>query len=99
MKQRDKTRIRKVLGARSVEYLNICSFAAATRKRAPMCTPVLESLRWIPVSFRIKILLLVFKALNGLITEYFSELPLYYEPVTTLRSSGQVFLLLFPKLH
>ena len=45
-------------------------------------TPVLEHLHWFPVKFRIdfKILLMVFKAINGLAPEYLSELSAIYEP-------------------
>ncbi len=64
-----------------------------TRKRAHI-TPVLKSLHWLPVCFRIdfKVLLLVYKALNGLAPLYLSDLLLSYEPVRALRSSGSGFL-------
>ena len=54
-------------------------------------TPVLAALHWLPVSFRInfKILLLTFKALNGLAPSYLSEMVKPYEPSRTLRSSGR----------
>lgn len=70
-----------------------------TRKRAHI-TPILKSLHWLPVCFRIdfKILLLVFKALNGLSPSYLSDLLLSYEPTRTLRSSGRG-LLLIPKVR
>ncbi len=53
-------------------------------------TPVLKSLHWLPVRFRIdfKVLLLVFKCLNGLGPSYLSDLLLPYQPSRTLRSSG-----------
>uniref|UniRef100_A0A671UM61 Reverse transcriptase domain-containing protein n=1 Tax=Sparus aurata TaxID=8175 RepID=A0A671UM61_SPAAU len=53
-------------------------------------TPVLESLHWLPVRFRIdfKVLLLVFKCLNGIAPSYLSDLLLPYQPSRTLRSSG-----------
>ena len=70
-----------------------------TRKRAHI-TPILKSLHWLPVCFRIdfKILLLVFKALNGLSPSYLSDLLLNYEPSRTLRSSDRG-LLLIPKIR
>ena len=70
-----------------------------TRKRAHI-TPILKSLHWLPVCFRIdfKILLLVFKALIGLSPSYLSDLLLSYEPTRTLRSSGRG-LLLIPKVR
>ena len=43
-------------------------------------SPVLKSLQWLPVRFRIhfKILLLVYKTLNGLAPEYLSDMLLVY---------------------
>ena len=60
-----------------------------TRGRAHI-TPVLKSLHWLPVCFRIdfKVLLLVFKCLNGLGPSYLSDLLLSYQPSRILRSSG-----------
>lgn len=68
-----------------------------TRRRAHI-TPVLKSLHWLPVCFRIdfKVLLMVFKCLRGLGPSYLSELLLPYEPSRTLRSSG-TGLLIIPK--
>ena len=45
-------------------------------RKATHITPVLRSLHWLPVSFRIdfKILLLVYKALNGLGPSYIADL-------------------------
>ncbi|KAF7646209.1 hypothetical protein LDENG_00191490, partial [Lucifuga dentata] len=64
-----------------------------TRRRAHI-TPILKSLHWLPVSFRIdfEILLLVFKALHGLAPRYVSEMLSIYEPVRPLRSSCTLFL-------
>ena len=63
-------------------------------------TPVLRSLHWLPVCFRIdfKVLLLVFKCLNGLGPSYLSDLLLSYQPSRTLRSSG-TGLLIIPKVR
>ena len=63
-------------------------------------TPVLESLHWLPVCFRIdfKVLLLVFKCLNGLGPSYLSDLLLSYQPSRILRSSG-TGLLTVPKVR
>lgn len=60
-----------------------------TRRRAHI-TLVLKSLHWLPVSFRIafKVLLMVFKYLNGLAPFYLLDLLLPYEPLRTLRPSG-----------
>ena len=53
-------------------------------------TPVLASLHWLPVVFRIdfKILLLVYKARNGLAPSYLSDCLFKYEPNRILRSSS-----------
>ena len=53
-------------------------------------TPVLASLHWLPVVFRIdfKILLLVYKALNGLAPSYLDDCLPRYVPNRTLRSSS-----------
>ncbi|XP_060758375.1 uncharacterized protein LOC132869034, partial [Neoarius graeffei] len=58
-------------------------------------TPVLSTLHWLPIKFRIdyKILLLTFKALNGLAPQYLSELLLLYDPPRLLRSKGAGYLL------
>lgn len=53
-------------------------------------TPILCELHWLPVSFRItyKILLIVYKSLNGLAPVYISELINLYSPLRNLRSSN-----------
>ena len=52
-------------------------------------TPVLVDLHWLPVKQRIdfKILLLTYKALNGLAPAYMRELLIPYSPKRTLRST------------
>ncbi len=52
-------------------------------------TPALESLHWLPVSFRVdfKILMLTYKVLHGLAPQYLSELLIPYAPKRDLRSS------------
>lgn len=54
-------------------------------------TPALYSLHWLPVEQRItyKLLLLTFKALNGLAPEYICDLLEPYKPCRSLRSSAQ----------
>ena len=58
------------------------------------------SLHWLPVTFRIefKILLLVFKALNGLAPLYLAECIPRYVPGRALRSSS-ADLLVVPKMQ
>ena len=61
-------------------------------------TPVLKSLHWLPVKARIhfKILLLMFKAVNGLAPHYLCEMIVGYVPVHALRSADKD-LLVVPK--
>ncbi|XP_067221749.1 guanine nucleotide-binding protein G(o) subunit alpha-like [Chanodichthys erythropterus] len=65
-----------------------------TKKREHI-TPILASLHWLPVRFRIgfKILLFVFKALNGLAPQYITDLIQIYTPARSLRSEGQLQLM------
>ena len=57
-------------------------------------TPILATLHWLPVSFRIdfKILLMTFKALQGLAPSYISDMLKPYRPARSLRSSGRALL-------
>ena len=57
-------------------------------------TPVLQSLHWLPVPYRIeyKILLITFKALNGMAPNYLQELLTLYEPSRALRSTDNKLL-------
>ena len=61
-----------------------------TQKREHI-TPVLASLHWLPVHFRInfKILVLTFRALHGQAPPYISDLIIHHVPACTMRSSGQ----------
>ena len=54
-------------------------------------TPVLINLHWLPIKFRIqfKVLLLVYKALNGLAPKYIKELLVPYKPRRHLRSEAK----------
>lgn len=63
-------------------------------KKRDHITPVLCSLHWLPVAFRIdfKILLLVFKALNGTAPPYLAELLSIYRPRRSLRSADLMLL-------
>ena len=57
-------------------------------------TPILESLHWLPVKYRIvfKILTLTYRCLNGLAPSYLSQLLTPYTPSRSLRSSNQLLL-------
>ena len=82
------------LPKKSISNLQLLQNSAArvlTRTRGrEHITPVLKSLHWLPVHFRIdfNVLLLVFNCLNGLGPSYLSDLLLLYQPPWTLKSSG-----------
>lgn len=87
----------------SLKPLQLVQNAAArilTRtKRFEHITPVLASLHWLPIKSRIdfKILLLTFKALNGLAPPYLKDLLHPYTPARTLRSQN-AGLLIVPRV-
>ncbi|XP_067237023.1 uncharacterized protein, partial [Chanodichthys erythropterus] len=86
--------------ARLLNRLQLVQNAAArvlTRTRKyDHISPVLSTLHWLPIKHRIdfKILLLTYKALNGLAPQYLSELLMHYSPSRLLRSqnSGQLII-------
>ncbi len=59
-------------------------------------TQVLSTLHWLPIKHRIdfKILLIIYKALNGLAHQYLSELLSHYSPPRPLRSQNSVRLII-----
>ena len=59
-------------------------------RRQEHITPILRSLDWLPVHYRIvfEILLLTYKALNGLAPDYIKDLLKYNDSRRTLRSSN-----------
>ena len=63
-------------------------------KRFDHITPIMFKLHWLPLNYRIhfKILLLVYKCLNGFAPIYLSELLRYSISPRLLRSSSQNFL-------
>uniref|UniRef100_A0A3B3BYA6 Reverse transcriptase domain-containing protein n=1 Tax=Oryzias melastigma TaxID=30732 RepID=A0A3B3BYA6_ORYME len=82
----------------SLSRLQLVQNAAArvlvgARKRDHI-TPILATLHWLPVNFRIhfKILLFVFKSLNNCAPPYLSELLCPYTPTRSLRSADQLLL-------
>ena len=86
--------------ARLINKLQLVQNAAArvlTRTRKyDHISPVLSKLHWLPIKHRInfKILLITYKALNGLAPQYLSELLTHYSPSRLLRSqnSGQLII-------
>lgn len=82
----------------SLRRLQVVQNAAARlltgKKRHDHISSVLASLHWLPVKFRIqfKVLLIVFKCLNGLAPSYLSKLLQPHTTVRALRSSNQLLL-------
>ena len=83
----------------SLRKLQLAQNAAAriltkTRK-LPHIAPILKDLHWLPVRERInfKLLLLTWKAINGLAPSYISNLLVPYKPVRALRSSDKHLLI------
>lgn len=81
------------LPQKSLRQVQLIQNAAArlltkTKKREHI-TPILKSLHWLPVRFRIdfKILLTVYKSLNGLGPKYITDMLEQYNPTRSLRSS------------
>ncbi len=90
--------------ASSINKLQIVQNAAAlpvlTRSRKyDHITPILQSLHWLPMKFRIsyKILLLSYKALNDLAPAYLTNLLSRYNPTCSLRSQNSG-LLVVPRI-
>ena len=82
----------------SLSRLQLVQNAAAhlltnTNRRVHI-TPVLNSLHWLPVLYRIdfKLVMFVFKALNSLTPSYLSELLTVHNPGRALRSTNQLLL-------
>ncbi len=94
------------LPKKSIRQLQLIQNAAAriltrTRKSEHITfTPVLRSLHWLPVTFRIdlKVLLLVYKSLNGLGPKYIANMLTEYKPNRPLRSVGSSQLEI-PRVH
>ncbi len=92
------------LAKQTLNKLQLIQNAAArvlTRtRRCEHITPVLISLHWLPVKQRIdfKILLIVFKAMNGLAPSYVADMLSEYTPDRPLRSSNKG-LLTIPRIN
>ncbi len=87
----------------SINKLQIVQNAAArvlTRSRKyDHIIPILQSLHWLPIKFciRYKLLLLTYKALNGLAPAYLTSLLSCYNPTRSLRSQNSG-LLVVPRI-
>ncbi len=89
--------------ASSINELQIVQNAAArvlTRSRKyDNFAPILQSLHWLPIKFCIsyKIILLTYKALNGLAPTYLTNLLSCYNPTRSLKSQNSG-LLVVPRI-
>ena len=84
-----------------LQYVQNCAARLVTRARSSEhITPVLPRLHWLPVRqrFTYKILLLTYKALNGMAPRCIADLLQPYTPTRQLRSSSKK-LLVTPKLN
>jgi len=74
---------------------NVAARILTKTKKYNHITPVFITLHWLPISLRIryKVLLLAFKALRGIGPSYLHELLMPYNPIRSLRSQHQHFLL------
>ena len=86
------------LPQKSISRLQLVQNAAArlltNTRRWDHITPVLATLHWLPVAFRIdfNIILITFKARKGLAPQYLVDLLPNYDPYRTLRSSDAALL-------
>ncbi len=93
-----------LLPKKTIRHLQLIQNTAArilTRTRkSEHITPVLRSLHWLTVTFRIdfKVLLLIYKSLNGLGPKYIADMLTEYKPNRPLRSLGSSQLEI-PRVH
>lgn len=86
------------IGKSELYRLQLVQNAAARllsgRKKREHITPVLSSLHWLPVKYRIdfKVILFVFKCINGLAPEYLTDLVRLHRPSRDLRSASLMVL-------
>ena len=80
--------------ARLQNIQNAAARLIKSAKRTDHVTPLLRSLNWLPVEYRVhyEIIVLVFKALHNLAPPYLSELLSVYIPSRSLRSENLISL-------
>ncbi len=91
---------RKRSSINNLQIVQITASRVLTRSRKyDHITPILQSLHWLPIKFRIsyKILLLAHKALNDLAPAYLTNLLSRYNPTRSLRSQNSG-LLVVPRI-
>ncbi len=69
---------------------NVAARFLTRLRKYDLITPILQSLHWLPIKFSIsyKILLLAYKALNGLASAYLTSLLSRYNPTRSLRAQN-----------
>ncbi len=82
-----------------LHLLNAAARVLTRSRKYDHITPILQSLHWLPIKFRIsyKILLLTYKALNGLDPLYLTDLLSQYNQTRSLRSQNSG-LLVVPRI-
>ena len=86
--------------ARLQHVMNCAARIISSTRKFEHIIPVLRALHWLPVEFCImfKIACMAYKALNGQAPSYSTQSIEHYEPTRSLRSAGQV-LLVVPKIR
>ena len=79
---------KKLIGKLQLIQNSAARLLTKTRRREHI-TPVLAELHWLPVSYRVdfKVLLLVYKAVNGIAPCYITDALSFYIPARALRST------------
>lgn len=80
--------------AKLQRVLNTAARIVSLRPKSEAITPILISLHWLPIKFRInyKVILFVFRCLHNLAPSYLTELLQLYAPGRDLRSSDKAIL-------
>ncbi len=83
----------------NLSFENAAARVLTRSRKYDHIAPILQSLHWLPIKFRIsyKILLLTYKALNGLAPAYLTSLLSCYNPTRSLRSQNSG-LLVVPRI-
>ncbi len=74
-------------------HVKISNLVLTRTRKYDNINPVLTTLHWLPIK-QIKILLITYKALNGLAPQYLSELLSHYSPPRPLLSQNSNHLII-----
>ena len=88
-----------VITAKLQRIQNAAAKLIVRSKKRDHVTPILHKLHWLPIHQRVifKLLLMTFKALNGIGPAYLRDLLIFYRPTRALRSASDSLLLVVPK--